>query len=71
MPVPTRKRTKVGAFIVKRLVVSSSYISKRDIAKGVSRILVVTSKVPPSLVASIRVEPEAKVVELLATPKLS
>ena len=55
MPVPTRKRTKVGAFIVKRLVVSSSCISKRDIAKGASRLLVAASKVPPPLVASVRV----------------
>ena len=71
MPVPTRKRTKVGAFIVKRLVVSSSRFSKRGIAKGASRLLVVASKVPPPLVASVRVEPEAKVVELPAAPKLS
>ena len=71
MPVPTCKRTKVGASIVKRLVVSSSYISKRGIAKGASRLLVVASRVPPPLVASIRVELEAKVVELLAAPKLS
>ena len=71
MPVPTRKYTKVGASVVKRLVVSSSRISKRSIAKGASRLLVVASKVPPPLVASVRVEPEAKVVELPAAPKLS
>ena len=71
MPVPTRKRTKVGASIVEPLVVSSSRVSKRGIAKGASRLLVVASKAPPPLVASVRVEPEAKVVELLAAPKLS
>ena len=71
MPVPTRKRTKVGAFVIKRLVVSGSRVSKRGTAKGASRLLVVASEVPPPLVASIRVEPEAKVVELPAAPKLS
>ena len=50
---------------------SSSRVSKRGIAKCASRLLVVASKVPPPLVASVRVEPEAKVVELLAAPKLS
>ena len=49
----------------------SSRVSKRGIAKGASRLPVITSKVPPPLVASIRVEPEAKVVELLAAPNLS
>ena len=68
MPVPTRKYTKVGAFVVKRPVVSGSRVSKRGIAKGASRLLVVASRVPPPLVASIRVEREAKVVELLAAP---
>ena len=68
MPVPTRKRTKVGASVVKRPVVSGSYITKRGMAKGASRLLVVASRVPPPLVASVRVEPEAKVVELLAAP---
>ena len=71
MPVPTRKRTKVGASVVKRLVVFSSRISKRGVAKGASRLLVVASKVPPPLVAGVRVEPEAEVVELPAAPKLS
>ena len=71
MPVPARKRKKKGASIVKRLVVSGSRISKRGTAKGASRLLVVASRVPPPLVASVRVEPEAKVVELLAAPKLS
>ena len=71
MPVPTRKRTKVGASIVKRLAVSSSRVSKRGIAKGASRLLVVASKVPPPLVAGVRVEPEAEVIELLAAPQLS
>ena len=71
MPVPTRKRTKVGAFVIKRLVVSGSRVTNRGVAKGASRLLVVASKVPPTLVASIRVEPEAKVVELPAAPKLS
>ena len=68
MPVPARKRAKVGASVVKRLVVSSSRVSKRGTAKGTSRLLVVASGVPPPLVASIRVEPEAEVVELLAAP---
>ena len=49
---------------------SRSCISKRGIAKGASRLLVAASKVPPPLVASIRVEPEAKVVELLAAQAL-
>ena len=71
MPVPTRKRTKVGAFVVKRLVVSGSRVSKRGTAKRASRLLVATSEVSPPLVASVRVEPEAKVVELPAAPKLS
>ena len=71
MPVPARKRTKVGAFIVKRLAVSGSRVSKRGIAKGASRLLVVAGEVPPPLVASVRVEPEAEVVELPAAPKLS
>ena len=71
MPVPTRKRTKVGASVVKRLVASGSRVSKRGIAKGASRLLVAASKVPPPLVASVRVEPEAKVVGLLAALKLS
>ena len=71
MPVPTRKRTKVGASMAKRLVASSSRVSKRGIAKGASRLLVAASKVPPPLVAGVRVEPEAKVVELLAALKLS
>ena len=71
MPVPARKRTKVGASVVKRPAVSSSCVSKRGVAKGASRLLVVASKVPPPLVASVRVEPEAKVVELPAAPKLS
>ena len=71
MPVPTRKRTKVGAFVVKRLVASGFRLSKRGIAKGASRLLVAASKVLPPLVASVRVEPEAKVVELLAALKLS
>ena len=47
---------------------SSSRISKRGVAKGASRLLVVASRVPSPLVASVRVEPEAKVVELLAAP---
>ena len=68
MPVPARKRAKVGAFVVKRPVVSSSRVSKRGIAKGASRLLVVASRVPPPLAASVRVEPEAEVVELLAAP---
>ena len=68
MPVPARKRTKVGASVVKRPVVSSSRVSKRGVAKGASRLPVVASGVPPPLVASIRVEPEAEVVELLAAP---
>ena len=71
MPVPTRKRTKVCASIVKWLVVSSSRVSKRGVVKGASRLLVVANKVPPPLVANVRVEPEAKVVELPAAPKLS
>ena len=71
MPVLTRKRTKVGASMVKRPAVSGSRVSKRGTAKGASRLLVVASKVPPPLVASVRVEPEAKVVELPAAPKLS
>ena len=71
MPVPTRKRTKVGASVVKRLVASGSRVSKRGVAKGASRLLVAASKVPPPLVASVRVEPEAEVVELLAALKLS
>ena len=49
---------------------SSSCVSKRGVAKGASRLLVVASKVPPPLVAGVRVEPEAKVVELPAAPKL-
>ena len=68
MPVPTRKRTKVGASVVKRPVVSSSRVSKRGVAKGASRLPVVASRVPPPLVAGVRVEPEAEVVELLAAP---
>ena len=71
MPVPTRKRTKVGASVVKRPAVSGSRVSKRGVAKGASRLLVVASEVPPPLVASVRVEPEAEVVELPAAPKLS
>ena len=71
MPVPTRKRTKVGASVVKRLAVSGSRVSKRGVAKGASRLLVVASKVPPPLVAGVRVELEAEVVELPAAPKLS
>ena len=71
MPVPARKRTKEGASVVKRLVASSSRVSKRGIDKGASRLLVAASKVPPPLVASVRVEPEAKVAELLAALKLS
>ena len=71
MPVPTRKRTKVGASVVKRPVASSSRVSKRGIAKGASRLRVAASKVPPPLVAGVWVEPEAKVVELLAALKLS
>ena len=50
---------------------SSSRISKRGVAKGASRLLVAASKVPLPLVASVRVEPEAKVVGLPAAPKLS
>ena len=50
---------------------SSSRVSKRGTAKGASRLPVVASEVPPPLVAGVRVEPEAKVVELLAAPKLS
>ena len=57
--------------MVIRPVVSGSRISKRGTAKGASRLLVLASKVPPPLVASIRVEPEAEVVELLTAPKLS
>ena len=68
MPVPARKRAKVGASMVKRPVVSGSRVSKRGTAKGTSRLPVVASRVPPPLVASVRVEPEAKVVELLAAP---
>ena len=68
MPVPTHKRTKVGASMVKRPVVSGSRVSKRGIAKGASRLPVVASGVPPPLVAGVRVEPEAEVVELLAAP---
>ena len=68
MPVPTRKRAKVGASVVKRLVVSGSRVSKRGIAKGASRLLVVAGRVQPPLVAGVRVEPEAEVVELLAAP---
>ena len=71
MPVPARKRTKVGASVVKRPAVSGSRVSKRGIAKGASRLLVVASKVPPPLVASIRVEPGAKVIEPRAALKLS
>ena len=71
MPVPARKRAKVGASVVKRPAVSGSRVSKRGIAKGASHLLVVASEVPPPLVASVRVEPEAKVVELPAAPKLS
>ena len=71
MPVPTRKRAKVGASMVKRPVASSSRVSKRGVAKGASRLLVAASEVPPPLVAGVRVEPEAKVVELLAALKLS
>ena len=71
MPVPTRKRTKVGASVVKRPAVSGSRISKRGVAKGASRLLVVASEVTPPLVAGVRVEPEAKVVELPAALKLS
>ena len=40
MLVLTRKRTKVGAFIVKRLVVFGSYVSKRGIVKGYTRRVV-------------------------------
>ena len=68
MPVPARKRAKVGAFVVKRPVVSGSRVSKRGIAKGASRLLVVAGRVQPPLVAGVRVEPEAEVVELLAAP---
>ena len=68
MPVPARKRTKVGASVVKRPAVSGSRVSKRGIAKGASRLLVVAGRVPPPLVAGVRVEPEAEVVELLAAP---
>ena len=57
--------------MVKRLAVSGSRVSKRGVAKGASRLLVVASEVPPPLVAGIRVEPEAEVVELPAAPKLS
>ena len=57
--------------MVKRPAVSGSRVSKRGIAKGASRLLVVASKVPPPLAASVRVEPEAEVVELPAAPKLS
>ena len=71
MPVPARKRAKVGASIVKRPAVSGSRISKRGTAKGASRPPVVASELPPPLVASVRVEPEAEVVELPAAPKLS
>ena len=71
MPVLTRKRTKVGASMVKRPAVSSSRVSKRGTAKGASRLPVVASEVPPPLVAGVRVEPEAEVVELPAAPKLS
>ena len=68
MPVPARKRAKVGASMVKRPVVSGSRVSKRGTAKGASRLLVVAGRVPPPLVSSVRVEPEAEVVELLAAP---
>ena len=68
MPGPARKRTKVGAAVVKRLVVSGSRVSKRGVAKGASRLPVVAGRVPPPLAASVRVEPEAEVVELLAAP---
>ena len=44
--------------MVKRLVVSGSRVSKRGIAKGASRLPVVASRVPPPLVAGVRVEPE-------------
>ena len=71
MPVRARNRTKVCDSVVKRPAVSSSRVSKRGTAKGASRLLVVASEVPPPLVASIRVEPEAEVVELPAAPKLS
>ena len=71
MPVPAHKRRKVGASVVKRPAVSGSRVSKRGIAKGASRLLVVASEVPPPLVAGIRVEPEAEVVELPAAPKLA
>ena len=54
MPVPARKRAKVGASVVKRPVVSGSRVSKRGIAKGASRLLVVASRVPPPLVAGRR-----------------
>ena len=47
---------------------SGSRVSKRGTAKGASRLPVIASRVPPPLVASVRVEPEAKVVELLAAP---
>ena len=57
--------------MVKGLVASSSRVSKRGVAKGASRLLVAASKVPPPLVAGVRVEPEAEVVELLAALKLS
>ena len=57
--------------MVKRPAVSGSRVSKRGIAKGASRLPVVASKVPPPLVAGVRVEPEAEVVELPAAPKLS
>ena len=57
--------------MVKRLVASGSRVSKRGVAKGASRLLVAASGVPPPLVASVRVEPEAKVAELLAALKLS
>ena len=57
--------------MVKGLVASSSRVSKRGVAKGASRLLVAASKVPLPLVASVRVEPEAEVVELLVALKLS
>ena len=53
MPVPARKRAKVGASVVKRLAVSGSRVSKRCVAKGASRLPVVASKVPPPLVAGV------------------
>ena len=53
MPVPARKRAKVGASVVKRPVVSGSRVSKRGIAKRSSRLLVVASRVPPPLVAGV------------------